>query len=151
MMQHQQVSEKAQPMSPTPAQPMPHQGIQPQPMQQWGIEPQPKGGGIAPQTLQTPGMQPQQYQQQVHGQPMLVQYSGAGVTYPAPAAKGFSPMVQPMVSPMSPPIAGPFQPSQYQTALPLGALNLGPAPVDCPACHVRGMTRTMNKVGNTNQ
>ncbi len=39
----------------------------------------------------------------------------------------------------------------YQTATPLGSLQQGPAPVDCPVCGVREMTRTEFHSGGTTQ
>ncbi|MCJ1233158.1 hypothetical protein MMC14_001113 [Varicellaria rhodocarpa] len=41
------------------------------------------------------------------------------------------------------------QGQQYQTAIPLYALGPGPAPVDCPVCHVRALTRVEYETGNT--
>jgi lipopolysaccharide-induced tumor necrosis factor-alpha factor len=40
---------------------------------------------------------------------------------------------------------------QYQNATPLQVLGRGAAPVDCPSCGVRAMTRTNYEVGNTTQ
>ena len=68
-------------------------------------------------------MQPQA----VYGQPPPVQYQQNG--YP------------------------PAQPvdSQYRTAIPIPNLSMGSAPVDCPSCGKRGMTRLEYTVGNTTQ
>jgi len=41
--------------------------------------------------------------------------------------------------------------NNYQTATPLASLQQGPAPVDCPACGVREMTRTEFVSGGTTQ
>ena len=41
--------------------------------------------------------------------------------------------------------------SVYHTVTPLHALHEGPAPVDCPVCHTRAMTRTEKHAGNTVQ
>lgn len=41
--------------------------------------------------------------------------------------------------------------SQYQTAVPLGSLQKNPAPVDCPSCHHRTMTRVEAHSGNVTQ
>ena len=41
------------------------------------------------------------------------------------------------------------QPTQYHTATPLQSLGEGAAPVDCPACHQRALTRTDYVSGNT--
>ena len=38
---------------------------------------------------------------------------------------------------------------QYQTATPLQSLGIAPAPVDCPACRTRHMTRIDYTVGGT--
>ncbi|KAL9594288.1 MAG: hypothetical protein Q9219_007115 [cf. Caloplaca sp. 3 TL-2023] len=43
----------------------------------------------------------------------------------------------------------PMQQSQYQTATPLINLSEGAAPVDCPCCHMRALTRTEYHSGNT--
>ncbi|RAL14485.1 LITAF-like zinc ribbon domain-containing protein [Aspergillus homomorphus CBS 101889] len=40
-------------------------------------------------------------------------------------------------------------PSGYNTATPLHALQRGPAPVDCPVCRHREMTRVQPEAGNT--
>jgi len=37
--------------------------------------------------------------------------------------------------------------SQFQTAIPLAALNRSPAPVDCPICHQRAMTNVHYESG----
>jgi hypothetical protein len=41
------------------------------------------------------------------------------------------------------------QQSQYHVAMPLQNLLEGAAPVDCPACHTRTLTRTEYVSGNT--
>ncbi|TVY51768.1 hypothetical protein LCER1_G004976 [Lachnellula cervina] len=41
--------------------------------------------------------------------------------------------------------------NNYQIATPLGSLQQGPAPVDCPVCGVREMTRTEFVSGGTTQ
>lgn len=43
----------------------------------------------------------------------------------------------------------PIQQSGYQTATPLANLGEGAAPVDCPCCHMRALTRTEYHSGNT--
>ncbi|RLL96226.1 hypothetical protein CFD26_106216 [Aspergillus turcosus] len=43
------------------------------------------------------------------------------------------------------------QPSGYNTATPLHALQRGPTPVDCPVCGQREMTRVEAHSGNTTQ
>ncbi|OOF93057.1 hypothetical protein ASPCADRAFT_209690 [Aspergillus carbonarius ITEM 5010] len=45
--------------------------------------------------------------------------------------------------------AGSQHPSGYNTPTPLYALQKGPAPVDCPACGQRQMTRVQAESGNT--
>lgn len=42
-----------------------------------------------------------------------------------------------------------LQPTMYQTATPLQSLGEGAAPVDCPACRQRALTRTDYVSGNT--
>ncbi|MCJ1448842.1 MAG: hypothetical protein MMC23_009361 [Stictis urceolatum] len=37
----------------------------------------------------------------------------------------------------------------YQTAMPIGSLGAGAAPIDCPACNMRQMTRIEYKSGGT--
>ncbi|KAL8913987.1 MAG: hypothetical protein Q9172_007178 [Xanthocarpia lactea] len=37
----------------------------------------------------------------------------------------------------------------YQTATPIGSLGEGAAPVDCPCCHMRALTKTEYHSGNT--
>jgi lipopolysaccharide-induced tumor necrosis factor-alpha factor len=41
--------------------------------------------------------------------------------------------------------------NNYQNATPLASLQQGPAPVDCPVCNVREMTRTEYVSGGTTQ
>lgn len=41
------------------------------------------------------------------------------------------------------------QQSQYHTSTPIQSLGEGPAPVDCPSCRVRTLTRTQYVSGNT--
>lgn len=55
----------------------------------------------------------------------------------------------PQVVVMPPPVVVP-QPVQVG-ALPLQALNLSPAPVDCPICGVRTYTRASYEVGSQTQ
>lgn len=40
-------------------------------------------------------------------------------------------------------------PSQYHTSTPLQSLQEGPAPVDCPSCRTRHVTRVTYLSGNT--
>ena len=46
-------------------------------------------------------------------------------------------------------VAQPLQ--TYNTATPLASLQDSPAPVDCPICHTRAMTRVEAMSGNTTQ
>jgi len=106
---------------------------QPQPVQQYHQQPiqayttpqyeqQPSEKGPVAQVHQVPMQQAQQPMQQMQqGQPQQ-----------QPA--------QPL-----------FQPRAYQTATPLNVLGRSGAPVDCPVCGQRTMTRTTPVVGNTNQ
>ncbi|MCJ1267301.1 hypothetical protein MMC22_007186 [Lobaria immixta] len=41
------------------------------------------------------------------------------------------------------------QQSQYHTSTPIQSLGEGPAPVDCPSCRARALTRTQYVSGNT--
>ena len=43
------------------------------------------------------------------------------------------------------------QQSNYQTSVPLASLQNAPAPVDCPNCKTRSMTRVEFHSGNTTQ
>jgi len=84
-------------------------------------EAQPSEKGPAVQIQQMPVHQQQQPMQQVHqGQ------------QPQQAA-------QPL-----------FQPRTYQTATPLNVLGRSGAPVDCPVCGQRTMSRTTPVIGNSN-
>lgn len=44
-----------------------------------------------------------------------------------------------------------MQPSIYQNAVPLHGLTEAAAPVDCPICRQRGLTRVEVVAGNTTQ
>ncbi|KAK0512096.1 hypothetical protein JMJ35_005224 [Cladonia borealis] len=60
------------------------------------------------------------------------------------------PIQQPIQQPMQQPIQQPIQTqSTYQTAIPLGNLQEAAAPVDCPVCRQRALTRTEYVAGNT--
>ncbi|KAH8434007.1 uncharacterized protein LDX57_011643 [Aspergillus melleus] len=58
-----------------------------------------------------------------------------------------------MAPPMQPPVWQPGMPhpSGYNTSSPLHTLQRGPAPVDCPVCSYREMTRVEAESGNTTQ
>lgn len=58
-----------------------------------------------------------------------------------PMHQNTMPMQQPMQQ----------QQSTYQTAVPLGNLQEAAAPVDCPVCRQRALTRTEYVSGNTTQ
>ncbi|KAL8932043.1 MAG: hypothetical protein Q9216_006986, partial [Gyalolechia sp. 2 TL-2023] len=83
--------------------------------------------------------QQQQYQQPVSSPPMNEQkheyYSQAAVPQHQPSNP-----IQHQV---------PVQTSQYQTATPLVSIGEGAAPVDCPCCHMRALTKTDYHSGNT--
>ncbi|KAF7125603.1 hypothetical protein CNMCM5793_001842 [Aspergillus hiratsukae] len=86
----------------------------------------------APLVPQNAYMQPQdhiQQQQLAHAQPPAPEYYKAGAVPGAVMA----------------------QPSGYNTATPLHALQRGPTPVDCPVCGQREMTRVEPHSGNTTQ
>ncbi|SLM39568.1 LPS-induced tumor necrosis factor alpha factor [Lasallia pustulata] len=80
-------------------------------------------------TVPAPGPAPVHHQQQPQPQPQH---------YPQPAA------VQ-----EKRPAPAPAPSHQYHTSTPLVALNRAPAPVDCPVCHARALTRTEFVTGNT--
>lgn len=61
-----------------------------------------------------------------------------------PMHQNTMPVQQQMQQPMQ-------QQSTYQTALPLGNLQEAAAPVDCPVCRQRALTRTEYVSGNTTQ
>ena len=61
-----------------------------------------------------------------------------------PMHQSTMPMQQPMQQPMQ-------TQSTYQTAVPLGNLQEAAAPVDCPVCRQRALTRTEYVSGNTTQ
>ncbi|KAL8760988.1 MAG: hypothetical protein Q9184_002858 [Pyrenodesmia sp. 2 TL-2023] len=82
----------------------------------------------------------QQYPQQPMASPPVEQpkqefYGGQPGT---PQHQASMPMQQP-----------PVQQSQYQTATPIANLGEGAAPVDCPCCHMRALTRPEYHSGNT--
>ena len=61
-----------------------------------------------------------------------------------PMHQNTMPMQQQMQQPMQ-------SQSQYHTAIPLGNLQEAAAPVDCPVCRQRALTRTEYVAGNTTQ
>jgi lipopolysaccharide-induced tumor necrosis factor-alpha factor len=64
------------------------------------------------------------------------------VTRAAPAAETVATVVQtPYIQPRA----------TFVSAVPLQALNQGPAPVDCPVCGTRAMTTTTYEAGSTTQ
>ncbi|PYH98021.1 hypothetical protein BO71DRAFT_89013 [Aspergillus ellipticus CBS 707.79] len=67
---------------------------------------------------------------------------------PTPTYSQPSP-IQPPEQPNRTFYAGSQHPSGYSTATPLHALQRGPAPVDCPVCGHREMTRVVGESGNT--
>ncbi|KAL8993196.1 MAG: hypothetical protein Q9169_006527 [Polycauliona sp. 2 TL-2023] len=74
----------------------------------------------------------------IHDQPKQEYYAGQEHN-PAPIhQQGSMPMQQPQV-----------QAQGYQTAVPLANLQDAAAPVDCPACHMRALTKTEYHSGNT--
>ena len=109
-----------------------------------------------PQSPDLAGQQPPVYHQdpsqQQHHQPQFQQNQMyAQPQQPAPAAFSGSP--SPMPQPHGQPGMPPQQHggAQYQNATPIGALNRGPAPADCPACGQRAMTNVAYETGNTTQ
>ena len=71
------------------------------------------------------------------------------------AAQPVEPNMQQQQMPMhqnTMPMQQPMQTqSTYQTAVPLGNLQEAAAPVDCPVCRQRALTRTEYVAGNTTQ
>ncbi|KAI9854183.1 MAG: hypothetical protein M1824_000562 [Vezdaea acicularis] len=108
------------------------------PPQQMGVPPSHQGSpppmmhqgsyGMPQQPMGSPGPKPMM-------QPQM-QHVGSNMSQPG--------MQQPQAAPM----AAPGQ-RQYMNATPLTVLNRGAAPVDCPACGHRGLTRTTFETGNT--
>ena len=85
----------------------------------------------APPAVHSPGQEKQEYYVGQHPvQPGMVHQQSGGV--------------MPVMSPAQ-------QGSQYQTAVPLASLQKSPAPVDCPNCRQRVMTRTEFHSGNYTQ
>lgn len=93
---------------------------------------------------QQPGMMqhdPNQQQQQMYGQAPPQQYQGG------PQSQGQPQQMQGGGG------AGMAQNdgSQFRTATAIPNLGMGPAPVDCPSCGKRAMTRISYHPGNTTQ
>jgi len=66
-----------------------------------------------------------------------------------------APAVQPQQQLQQPPNQPAFvqqqsAPQVFQSAVPVANLGANPAPVDCPICHARAMTRVTKETGNTN-
>ncbi|KAI9696803.1 MAG: hypothetical protein M1836_005165 [Candelina mexicana] len=104
--------------------------------------------GGAPAPVQSPGPQYHQPSPQVQVQPIA---HGTPTQQPS---QGYFPdkgQHTPATTTVATP--GPTQQptSRYQTATPLHALSMGPAPVDCPACGKREVTRVTFENGNTTQ
>ncbi|ERF70700.1 hypothetical protein EPUS_02566 [Endocarpon pusillum Z07020] len=118
--------------------PLAHQGQQ-QPMMY-----QQQANGMNYQ--QQPGMMqhdPNQHQmhqqQQMYGQPPPQQYQGGPTSPPGQGQQmGGGGMAQ-----------NKNDGSQFKTATAIPNLGMGPAPVDCPSCGKRGMTRVSYQAGNT--
>ncbi|KAI4124795.1 MAG: hypothetical protein LQ338_004621 [Usnochroma carphineum] len=89
----------------------------------------------------------QQYQQQHQQQPMVSppMDQQKHEYYPSQAA---TPQHQPSM-PTQQPVQQPVQQIGYQTATPLQNLQEAAAPVDCPCCRMRALTRTEYHSGNT--
>ncbi|KAL9623426.1 MAG: hypothetical protein Q9160_002319 [Pyrenula sp. 1 TL-2023] len=80
--------------------------------------------------------------------PMQQQWSYNSGQMGTPPAQ---PQQQPPFQQQQPMAYAPAAGSQYQTAVAIPNLGMGSAPVDCPSCGRRGMTRTEYVVGNTTQ
>ncbi|KAI4182889.1 MAG: hypothetical protein L6R41_005725 [Letrouitia leprolyta] len=89
---------------------------------------------------QYPPQQQQPYQSPMASPPVTEQKHEY---YPTQAA-------MPQHQPSNPiPQQHPPQQSQYQIATPIQSLGEGAAPVDCPCCHMRALTKTEYHSGNT--
>ncbi|KAH8656210.1 LITAF-like zinc ribbon domain-containing protein [Tricladium varicosporioides] len=101
-----------------------------QPVQMTGITPQPTG---QPQVVYMQNGVPVTAQPMPQGQPMPMQMQ--------PQPMGIPQQQQPMQ----------MKPGQrtYQNATPLASLGRSPAPIDCPTCGQRSMSRIEYIVGNT--
>ena len=64
-----------------------------------------------------------------------------------PAEKGYPPQGMPA----QPVFQQPIPQNNFASATPLFSLQQGPAPVDCPMCRVRQMTRVEYVSGGTTQ
>jgi hypothetical protein len=80
-----------------------------------------------------------------HPQPQMV-YAGHQPPMGQPHPGG-----QPMQSPGQGMVPAGTMPTQYQTAMPIPALSVSNAPVDCPSCGQRAMTTTAMVSGGTTQ
>lgn len=121
-----------------PHQPIPPPGGQPyihtpagSPPPQMGHSPPPMG-----HPAMSPQQQPQQFIQQA-----------SPVTSPGQEKQQFYVQQVPQ-HPGMPPAP---QSGQFQTAVPLASLQKSPAPVDCPNCRHRGMTRVEYHSGGMTQ
>lgn len=100
-------------------------------------------------------MSPQQQPMMPPQQPMSPQPQGEtkpeGSYYAGPQHPGMGQQQasQPQVVVLTQGQQPPPQPSQYHTATPLPNLGEGSAPVDCPSCRTRALTRTQYVSGNT--
>ncbi|TVY39417.1 Lipopolysaccharide-induced tumor necrosis factor-alpha factor-like protein [Lachnellula occidentalis] len=127
----------AHPQSPPPGQ---QQYYQPQPQQPGQGQPQvvyvqtPPPSGFPPQSPPTPGFSPQQQQA---GVPQQQYFDPKG--YPQAQTQQVHP--QHPQQPQHPQVQGQAPGRTYQNVTPLPSLGRSPAPVDCPACGQRSMTR----------
>ena len=128
----------------------PHQPISPPPDNQAHWANQPPPGSPPPQiahasppithaqptpAMSSPGQEKAEYYNAGAGAPQQ-----AGM--PMPTHPGMPPPQQ----------SGGYGAAQvYHTVTPLQSLSEASAPVDCPVCHTRAMTRTEKHAGNTTQ
>jgi lipopolysaccharide-induced tumor necrosis factor-alpha factor len=90
---------------------------------------------------------------------MLPQQSNPGAGYYAAPIQPQGTLPQPGIQYQGPMMVQQGFPMQlvqpqgqmFQMATPLAALNMGGAPVDCPACGQRGMTAVSYEAGGTSQ
>lgn len=69
----------------------------------------------------------------------------------APQQAGIPMQNHPGMPPQQQSIGNPAPAHVYHTVTPIQSLSMAPAPVDCPVCHTRALTRVEQHSGNTTQ
>ena len=95
--------------------------------------------------------QPQMQQQQQMGRPPMQQTHSMGTPNEKPQGTLFSQQQQQPGAAAAPKPQQQQNTSMYQNATPLASLGPGAAPVDCPVCKHRAMTRIAPQAGGTTQ